>query len=185
VRSAGRSVSLGGVAAAAAFLEAAAALTPDPAQRARRSLAAAQAKATAGAFGAALALLAEAEAGPLDEAGRARIDLLRTQISYNSGHISEALPLLLAAARRLEPLEPGLARGTYLNALLAALFAGRLRPQVVKAAVPRGSPVLLTGAMRPPGVRPLPCEPAGNAQGGSHELHRNAKSEPRRGCRER
>jgi DNA-binding CsgD family transcriptional regulator len=125
-RCAARSVSLGGAAAAAAFLEEAAALTPDPARRARRSLAAAQAKATAGAFGAALALLAEAEAGPLDEAGQARIDLLRAQICYNSGHGTEALPLLLAAARRLEPLEPGLARGTYLDALSAALFAGRL-----------------------------------------------------------
>ena len=125
-RSADRSVSLGGVAAAAAFFEEAAALTPDPARRARRSLAAAQAKATAGAFGSALALLAEAEAGPLDEAGRARIDLLRAQISYNSSHSNEALPLLLAAARRLEPLEPSLARGTYLDALSAALFAGRL-----------------------------------------------------------
>src|SRR5208282_71579 len=110
----------------AAFFEEAAALTPDPARRARRSLAAAQAKATAGAFGSALALLAEAEAGPLDEAGRARIDLLRAQISYNSSHSNEALPLLLAAARRLEPLEPSLARGTYLDALSAALFAGRL-----------------------------------------------------------
>ena len=54
-RSADRSVSLGGIAAAAAFLETAAALTPEPARRARRSLAAAQAKATAGAFGAAFA----------------------------------------------------------------------------------------------------------------------------------
>ena len=71
-----RSVSLGGMAAAAAFLETAAALTPDPARRAWRSLAAAQAKATAGAFGDALSLLAGAEAGPLDEAGQAQIDLL-------------------------------------------------------------------------------------------------------------
>jgi DNA-binding CsgD family transcriptional regulator len=125
-RSAGRSVSLGGVAAAAAFLEAAAALTPGPARRAQRSLAAAQAKATAGAFGAALSLLAEAEAGPLDEAGQARVGLLRAQVCYSSGRGTEALPLLLAAARRLEPLEPGLARGTYLDAMSAALFAGRL-----------------------------------------------------------
>ena len=74
----------------------------------------------------ALFLLADAEAGPLDEAGQAQIDLLRAQISYNSSHGNEALPLLLAAARRLEPLEPSLARGTYLDALSAALFAGRL-----------------------------------------------------------
>ena len=49
-RSADRALARGGLAAAAAFLEAAAALTPDPARRARRSLDAAQAKATAGAF---------------------------------------------------------------------------------------------------------------------------------------
>ena len=125
-RSADRAVPLGGLTAAAAFLETAAALTPDPARRAQRSLDAGQAKATAGAFGTALSLLADAEAGPLDEAGRARIDLLRAQISYNSIHGNQALPLLLAAARRLEPLDGSLARGTYLDALSAALFAGRL-----------------------------------------------------------
>ena len=125
-RSAGRAVSLGGLAAAAAFLETAAALTPDPARRAQRSLAAAQAKATAGAFGTALSLLTDADPGPLGEADRARIDLLRAQISYNSSHGNQALPLMLAAARRLEPLDGNLARGTYLDALAAALFAGRL-----------------------------------------------------------
>jgi DNA-binding CsgD family transcriptional regulator len=125
-RSVDRAVSLGGLAAAAAFLEAAAALTPDPVRRAPRSLGAAQAKATAGAFGVALSLLSDAQAGPLDEAGRARIDLLRAQISYNSNHGNEALPLLLAAARRLEPLDGHLARATYLDAMSAALFAGCL-----------------------------------------------------------
>ncbi len=125
-RSAGRAVSQGGIAAAAAFLETAAALTPDPARRAGRSLEAGQAKATSGAFEAALALLSLAQGGPLDEIGRARIDLLRAQISYNSSHGDEALPLFLAAARRLEPLDARLARETYLEALSAALFAGRL-----------------------------------------------------------
>jgi DNA-binding CsgD family transcriptional regulator len=125
-RSAGRALSLGGLAAAAAFLETAAALTPDPARRAQRSLDAGQAKVTAGLFGEALSLLGAAEARPLDEAGRARVDLLRAQISYYSSHGNEALPLLLAAARRLEPLDGELARGTYLDAVSAALFAGRL-----------------------------------------------------------
>ena len=125
-RSADRAVALGGQAAAAAFLETAAALTPDPARRAQRSLAAGQAKATAGAFGTALSLLTAAEEGPLDETGQATIDLLRAQISYNSSHGNQALPMMLAAARRLEPLDGNLARGTYLDALSAALFAGRL-----------------------------------------------------------
>jgi DNA-binding CsgD family transcriptional regulator len=125
-RSADRALSLGGLAAAASFLQSAAALTPDPARRARRSLDAGQAKATAGMFGEAVTLLAAAEAGPLDEAGRARIDLLRAQISFNSSHGNDALPLLLAAARRFEPLDTTLARGTYLDAMSAAMFAGRL-----------------------------------------------------------
>jgi DNA-binding CsgD family transcriptional regulator len=125
-RSADRAVSLGGLAAAAAFLETAAALTPDPARRAQRKLAAGQAKAAAGAFGEALSLLADAEEGPLGEEGLALIDLLRAQISYNSRHGNQALPMLLAAARRFEPLDGNVARGTYLDALSAALFAGRL-----------------------------------------------------------
>lgn len=125
-QSAGRAASLGGVSAAAAFLEAAASLTPEPARRAQRSLAAAQAKATAGTFGAAMSLLAAAEAGPLDEPGLALVDLLRAQISYNSIHGNEALPMMLAAARRFEPLDGNVARDTYLDALSAALFAGRL-----------------------------------------------------------
>ena len=80
----------------------------------------------AGAPDAALELLAMAEAGPLDELQRARVDLLRAQIAFASSRGSDAPPLLLEAARRLEPLDPALARETYLDALSAALFAGRL-----------------------------------------------------------
>ncbi|MFG1819646.1 AAA family ATPase [Kribbella sp. NPDC049174] len=127
-RSADRAVSLGGLAAAAAFLDTAASLTPDPARRAQRALAAAQAKAGAGAFEDAHNLLAFAQSGPLSEAELARIDLLRAQISYNSIHGNQALPLMLAAARRFESLDGAVARGTYLDALSAALFAGRLAP---------------------------------------------------------
>jgi DNA-binding CsgD family transcriptional regulator len=125
-RSAGRALAHGGLAAAAAFLEQATALTPDPARRVRRSLDAAQAQVHAGAFGDASALVATAEDGPLGEAERARIDLLRAEMSFAANRGNEALPLLLAAARRLEPLDTRLARDTYLDALSAALFAGRL-----------------------------------------------------------
>src|SRR5580704_15567764 len=76
-QSAGRAQRRGGLAAAAAFLERSAGLTLDPARRAQRALAAAQAKHQAGALDAALGLLAMAEAGPLDELQRARGDLLR------------------------------------------------------------------------------------------------------------
>lgn len=125
-RSAGRAQARGGLAAAAAFLERAVELTLDPARRAQRALAAAEAKHRAGAPDAAAGLLAIAEAGPLDELGRARVDLLRAQMAFASSRGSEAPPLLLAAAKRLEPLDVGLARDTYMEALFAAQFAGRL-----------------------------------------------------------
>ena len=125
-QSAGRAQARGGLAAAAAFLERAAALTPDPARRVGRALAAARAKHQAGAPDAALSLLANAEAGPLDELQRARADLLRAQIAFAMSRGSDAPPLLLNAARRLEPLDARLARETYLDALIAAVSAHRL-----------------------------------------------------------
>jgi DNA-binding CsgD family transcriptional regulator len=125
-RSASRAQARGGLAAAAAFLERAATLTVEPARRAERALAAAEAKYQAGAFNAALGLLATAEAGPLDELQRARADLMRGQIVFASSHGSDAPPLLLKAARQFEPLDVQLARKAYLEALSAALFAGRL-----------------------------------------------------------
>jgi DNA-binding CsgD family transcriptional regulator len=125
-RSAGRAQARGGLAAAAAFLQRSVALTHDAARRTERALAAAQASLLAGAFDAALGLLVAAQAGPLDELQRARVDLLHGQIAFASGHGSDAPPRLLEAAKRLEPLDPELARETYLDAWGAALFAGRL-----------------------------------------------------------
>jgi DNA-binding CsgD family transcriptional regulator len=129
-QSAGRAQRRGGLAAAAAFLERSAGLTLDPARRAQRALAAAQAKYRAGALDAALGLLAMAQAGPLDELQRARGDLLRAQIAFASSHGRDAPPLMLSAARRLEALDVELARETYLEAFTAALFVGRLSPAV-------------------------------------------------------
>lgn len=125
-RSAGRAQARGGVAAGAAFLERAAGLTPDPLRRAQRALAAAQGKHRAGAPDAALRLLAMAQAGPLDELGQARAQLLHAQITFVTTRGSDAPPLLLAAARRLEPLDGTLARATYLDAFAAVLSADRL-----------------------------------------------------------
>jgi DNA-binding CsgD family transcriptional regulator/tetratricopeptide (TPR) repeat protein len=127
---AGRALRRGGLAAAAAFLERSARLTLDPARRAERALAAAQARLRAGAPDAALGLLAMAQAGPLDELQRARGDLLRAQVAFASSHGRDAPPLLLSAARQLEALDVGLARETYLEAFTAALFVGRLSPAV-------------------------------------------------------
>jgi DNA-binding CsgD family transcriptional regulator/tetratricopeptide (TPR) repeat protein len=131
---AGRAQRRGGLAAAAAFLELSAGLTLDPARRAQRALAAAQAKHQAGALDAALGLLAMAEAGPLDELQRARGGLLRAQIAFAMSHGRDAPPLMLSAARQLEALDAGLARETYLEAFTAALFVGRLSPAVGEVA---------------------------------------------------
>src|SRR3954452_23997032 len=125
-RSAARAQARGGFAAAAAFLERASALTLDPARRAERAVAAAQAMQQAGAFDEALTLAARAESGPLDELRRADVDVLRARISLAAERGSEAPPLLLAAAQRLESLDIRLAREIHLDALTAALFAGRL-----------------------------------------------------------
>jgi DNA-binding CsgD family transcriptional regulator len=156
-RSAGRARARGGVSAAAAFLERAAALTLEPARRADRALAAAQAKHQAGAFDAALELLATAEAGPLTELQHARVDLLRAQITFASNRGTDAPPLLLRAAKRFERLDPALAREIYLEALIAALYAGRLATGGVLEAAraaraspaspqpPRASDLLLDG----------------------------------------
>ena len=124
-RSAGRAQARGGIAAAAAFLQRAAALTVDPARRAERILAAAQASFQAGAFDAALRLAATAEDGPLDEFQGARADLLRAYVAFASGFTSDAPALLLKAARRLEPFDPDLARQTYLASWGAAGMAER------------------------------------------------------------
>ena len=124
-RSAERAQARGGLSAAAAFRERAAELTPEPARRTERTLAAARAMHMTGAFDAALGLLVLAEAGALDELARARVDMLRAQIAFLSRRGSDAPGLLLRAAKRLEPLDIGLARQTYLDALSAGVFAGR------------------------------------------------------------
>jgi DNA-binding CsgD family transcriptional regulator/tetratricopeptide (TPR) repeat protein len=125
-RSAGRAQARGGFAAAAAFLRRAVALTGDPARRAERALAAAQASLGAGAFDVARGLLAAAEAGPLDDFARARLDRLQAEVAFAERRGSDAPLLLLQAARRLEPLDVRLSRDTYFDAWAAALFAGRL-----------------------------------------------------------
>jgi DNA-binding CsgD family transcriptional regulator len=120
-RSAGRAQARGGLAAVAAFLERAAALTPEPTHRAQRLLAAAGANRDAGALEAALELSAGVQAGLLDDLGRARADLLRGQIALEQRRGGEAGRLFLDAARRLESLDPQLARETYLEALAGAM----------------------------------------------------------------
>jgi DNA-binding CsgD family transcriptional regulator len=135
-QSATRAAARGGVAAAAAFLERAAELTPDPAARGGRALAAAQAKFESAAPDAALELLALAELCPLEELQRARLERLRAEIAFARTRGRDAPGLLLDAARRLEPLDAAMARETHLEAMMAAMFAGDLGegPSVREAA---------------------------------------------------
>ena len=151
-RSAGRAQARGGVAAAAAFLQRAVALTGDPRRRAERALAAAEASFQAGAFDAALGLVATEEAGALDEFQRARVDLLRGDVAFASGAVSDAPPLLLKAAKRLEPVNVELARQTYLTAWSAASVAGELGGSGVLPEICRAVQALRP---RPGGPRPL------------------------------
>jgi len=155
-RSAGRAQARGGLAAAAAFLARAAELTPEPARRAQRALAAAQATHRAGNPDAALELLSNAELGPLDNLQLAEVKLLRAQIAFAVSRGSDAPPLLLTAAKLLEPLNVGLARETYLQALWAARFVSRGGAGLMEAAEaalaappapqpPRASDLLLDG----------------------------------------
>ena len=134
-RSAGRARARGGLAAAAAFLQQAAELSPEPAQRAKRALEAAQAKHTAGASETALELLTIAAAGPLDALQRARLELLRAQMAFHLTRDREVPSMLLGAAETLAPLDPALARETYLDAFDAALvIGGREAVRVASAA---------------------------------------------------
>ncbi|MCV7172186.1 AAA family ATPase [Mycobacterium manitobense] len=123
-RSADRALARGGFCAAAAFLRRATDLTPEPAHRARRALNAANAKHCAGAPEAALELLDGVDAGRLDALQRARLELLRAQITFHLTQGSEVPGMLLGAARMLTPLDPSLARETYLQAFDAATITG-------------------------------------------------------------
>ncbi len=125
-RCASRAQSRGGFAAAAAFLERAVALSFDPTLRSHRALVAAEAKRQAGALDSALALAAIAEQTDLDESQRWNLEVLRARIFFAMNRGRDAPPLLLMAASWLEEIDIRRARDTYLDALTAAMFAGRL-----------------------------------------------------------
>lgn len=147
--SAGRARARGGIAAAAAFLERAAELTPDPGRRGRRALAAAGAKVESGALEAAQRLLAMAEGCPLDGLGRALLARLRAQIVFAINRGIDAPPMLLEAAEKLAPYDTEAAREAYLEALGATVYAGRLHSGA-------GSREIATAARNgPPGRPPL------------------------------
>lgn len=132
--SASRAQSRGGVAAAAAFLERATILTSDPALRGARAIAAAHAKREAAAPEAAYELLAMAELAPLSKLQKAQVARMRAQMEFMRSRAGapgavktgQAAAQLLSAAKELDGLDDDLARDTHLEALAAAMYAGRL-----------------------------------------------------------
>jgi DNA-binding CsgD family transcriptional regulator len=132
-QSASRARARGGFAAAAAFLERSAALTPDPTRRAHRALEAAASKHLAGASHEALRLIAGAVSGPVDPLDRAKLTFLHGEI-VDMKRTPDALPLFLEAARQLETLDVSLSRDAYLAALRSASVAGRLGPGTMEVA---------------------------------------------------
>jgi DNA-binding CsgD family transcriptional regulator len=142
--SAGRAQARGGLAAAAAFLERATTLTLDPEKRASRALAAASAQVQAGAFDSARDLLSIANVLARSDFQQARIDLIQAELAFATSRGDDAPRLLLKAAHRLEQIDPGLARSTYLQAMAAAFFADEMtRGEIgleIASAVADGAP---------------------------------------------
>ncbi|MFF1920251.1 AAA family ATPase [Streptomyces sp. NPDC058221] len=124
-RSASRARARGGAVATAAFLERAAELSPDAAQRTGRTLAATRAHLDAGTTDRAATLLRTAESSDLDTFQQAETELLRGRIALVRADDSEGPAWMLRAARRLAPLDPERSRESYLEALETSLLVGR------------------------------------------------------------
>ncbi|QVQ52317.1 AAA family ATPase [Spiractinospora alimapuensis] len=125
--SASRAQARGGVAAAAAFLERAAALSLDPDTQTRRTLSAARATLEAGDANAATDLVASIDADALNDAEHATVDLLRGQIALSIGAdgADSGPDFMLRAARRLTSTDPRRARECVVSALEMALVVGK------------------------------------------------------------
>jgi DNA-binding CsgD family transcriptional regulator/tetratricopeptide (TPR) repeat protein len=149
--SAGRARARGGLAAAAAFLQRATELTLHPEKRAERALAAASAQVQAGAFDAARDLLSIAKALAPNDFQQARIDLIEAELAFATARGGDTPQLLLKAAQRLESVDAGLARSTYLQAVTAAIFTdevthgevGQLVQAAAAAPPPTGTPTAI------------------------------------------
>lgn len=122
-RTAARAKRRGGLAAAGAFLERAALLTPDTGKRAERTLAAAEVMYEAGAFDAVESLLLALEGARGNELQEARGDRLRAKVSVSKrGYEADAIWALMAVAERLDTLDAELARTTLVEAVTLSFF---------------------------------------------------------------
>ena len=124
-RCASRAQARGGVVAAAAFLERAAALTLDATVRLDRTLAAVHAHLDAGATDTAAGLLATVERLALDEGRQAQVDVLRGRIAFVRHNDGDGPMFMVRAAQRLAALDPPRSRETFLDALEMGLVVGR------------------------------------------------------------
>lgn len=156
-RSADRARLRGGIASAAAFLTRAVELTPDPAQRSVRALAAAEAHREIASFDTARHLLATAERGPLSDLQRARLGQLRTRLAFagarasgDAGSLVEAVTQFTVVARQLEALDADLVVETYLEALCAAMYVGRSAPTLIAEVAAAARAALTTAEPRTP-----------------------------------
>ncbi|AWW41691.1 helix-turn-helix transcriptional regulator [Streptomyces cadmiisoli] len=125
-QAAGRARQRGGMAAEAVLLERAAEVTPDAWARGRRALAAAEAHLSAASPDRATELATRAELCPLSPLDQARLARLRARILFARRRSDEAAPLLLDAAAQFAAAGLPLARETYLEAISATVFAGRV-----------------------------------------------------------
>ncbi|MGB3484175.1 MAG: LuxR C-terminal-related transcriptional regulator, partial [Mycobacterium sp.] len=115
-----------------AFLTRAVELTPDPAVRTGRALAAAEAHREIASFDNARRLLATADLGPLTDLQRARSAQLRTRLAFAAARAGGDAAALIAAvsqftsvAGQLVALDSTSATEAYLEALSAAMYVGR------------------------------------------------------------
>ncbi|MEL7974627.1 AAA family ATPase [Isoptericola sp. F-RaC21] len=138
-RAAARARQRGGMAAEAVLLERAAELTPDAGRRGRRALAAAEAHFSAAALDRATEMATAADLCPLDPTDRARVNRLRARVLFARSRSDDAAPLLLEAAAGLASAGSPLARETYLEALSAAVFSGRVHGTAGVAAAARAA----------------------------------------------
>jgi DNA-binding CsgD family transcriptional regulator len=152
-RAAWRAAARGGVAAAAAFLERAVALSPVGEDRASRALVAADAAYLAAMPGSAADLLEVAEVGPLDGVQQARAKVLRARLAIHEGRGRDAVSMLLEAATALDPVDRDAATDTFLEAFGFALFAGRTAEQ------PYLKQVAAAVDHRPGATGPAPARP--------------------------
>jgi DNA-binding CsgD family transcriptional regulator len=116
----------GAIASAAAFWERAAELTPDPALRGSRVLAAAEASHQASAYQQALALVGVADSCPLGPLERARLERLRAHVHTALRAWDEVTSGYVEAAKRFAPLDGAAACDTFLQAFAHAVYMARL-----------------------------------------------------------